>query len=100
MRVADSRMRDKGKDKLNTDLNTKLINTQGLTTSKLVKIEKLVDSADFVCITETQSKFNRFGITKGICKVENFRNMKERKAGGIMLLSREENKQHIEIIAI
>ena len=58
----------------------KLINIQGLTKAKYVEVEQLVENElDIICLTETQLKYDKFEMLKGIKKIESHRESNDRK---------------------
>lgn len=69
----------------------KTINIQGLTKPKGKEIEELVGNNCILCITETQKKIRDVNFQETFKVIENMRDKKDRKGGGVMLIYRENN---------
>lgn len=72
------------------DFRIRLINIQGLSKEKYYEVEKLVEKdLDIVCITEGQNKIDKIQNSIGIKRIETLREQKDKKGGGLMILTRE-----------
>lgn len=63
-----------------------LINIQGLTKQKLMEIESNISEKKIYFLTETQQKYDKLMVSKGLSKVESNRDMKDKKGGGLMII--------------
>ena len=67
-----------------------LLNIQGLTRAKQIEIEDLAkQNGVLVCLTETQQKYDKIALTKGISKVERMRDVLDKKGGGLLIAFKE-----------
>ena len=67
-----------------------LLNIQGFTRAKQIEIEDLAkQDGVLVCLTETQQKYDKIALTKGISKVERMRDVLDKKGGGLLIAFKE-----------
>ena len=53
----------------------------------MLEVEKLIErETDILCLTETQLKYDKYILSRGLTKVESFREMNDRKGGGLLLM--------------
>ena len=72
------------------------INIQGLTKTKIIEVEQLIQSEnDVVVLVETQLKHDRIDVSENICKYDSMRDIEEKRGGGIMILYR--NSQNLQM---
>ena len=83
--------------RVNDTVQIKLLNVQGLTTSKMYEIEKLlVKDLDIVCLTETQLKIDKVHISEHLKKYTSMRKENDQKGGGLLVLHRKNSDIEIE----
>ncbi len=71
-------------------IEIKLLNVQGLTNAKMYELEKLIKSEqELLCLTETQQKIDKIKMSQNLRKLENMRQEKDRKGGGLMIIWQE-----------
>ena len=75
----------------NNKMEIKVINVQGLSRTKIIEIEKLINENTLLCLTETQQKLDNNIFSKGIEYEISMRSKEDRKGGGVMLIRK--NKQ-------
>ena len=68
-----------------------MINVQGLTQAKAIELENLTNHNDITLLTETQQKFVKVRYGKDTNTVEQMRDMKEKKGGGLTILTKNKN---------
>ena len=67
-------------------LRVKMINIQGLSQTKTTEIENEIGDDTIFCVTETQHKFQRTHFQDGTKAICSWREEKDKKGGGLMLL--------------
>ncbi|XP_064102661.1 chromosome partition protein Smc-like [Macrobrachium nipponense] len=73
-----------------------MINIQCFTRQKLAEIESVIDNDNKIfCLTETHQKLDKLALSKGINKIENMREMKDIKGGGLMMLHRNSDNTEL-----
>ncbi len=65
------------------------MNIQGLTKVKYTELEELIDDKSILCLTETQKKVRNIIARDDIKILDNMREIKDKKGGGIMMLYKE-----------
>ena len=58
-----------------------MLNIQGLTKVKAVKLEHLFENNDILCLTETQQKIEKISFSRSIKHITSMRDVKEKKGG-------------------
>ena len=72
------------------EIIVKVVNVQGLTKTKGMEIEELINDNSIVCLTETQKKIRDVNFSETFEVIDNMREEKDRKGGGIMVLYRKD----------
>ena len=64
-----------------------MVNIQGISKRKVLELENLLQrNCDLICLTETQLKFDKINLSKGIDKVEEMRTKDDKKGGGLLII--------------
>lgn len=74
----------------------KAINIQGLSKVKVKEIEDLIDENSILCLTETHKKIRDVNFDKNMTILEQMREAKDRKGGGIMILYQQDKYIRLE----
>lgn len=74
----------------------KAINIQGLSKVKVKEIEDLIDENSILCLTETHKKIRDVNFDKNMTILEQMRESKDRKGGGIMILYQQDKYIRLE----
>ena len=76
---------DQVKKKLKNELfNVILLNIQGLTKSKVAKIEQVISKKGLLFPTQTQFKWCKVNMSKGKIKYESMRQLDDKMDGGLI----------------
>ena len=92
----------KEKCKRNRTINFQMINIQGLTKQKYIEIEDMLSdkesNTNVIVLTETQQKIDKINPSKGAKIINNMREEKDKKGGGLMLVYRD--MEEIELVKV
>ena len=78
-------------------LKMKYINIQGLTKSKIVELQKLIEQNTILFLVETQLKEDKIEVGRCFEKIDQMRNKNDKKGGGLSVLYRKDNSLEIEV---
>ena len=70
----------------------KLLNIQGLTKTKIIEIERLLNKQSLLFLTETQQKFDKTNLSPTYLKYMSMRDQQEKKGGGLMMIISKEQQ--------
>ena len=70
----------------------KLLNIQGLTKTKIIEIERLLNNQSLLFLTETQQKFDKTNLSPTYFKYMSMRDQQEKKGGGLMMIISKEQQ--------
>ena len=70
----------------------KLLNIQGLTKTKIIEIERLLNKQTVLFLTETQQKFDKTNLSPAYLKYMSMRDQQEKKGGGLMMIISKEQR--------
>lgn len=73
----------------------KLINIQGLTQSKMIELEELIDEHSIVFLTETQQKRKTVRLSEVNRQISKMRELNDKKGGGLCILWKEQ--EHVSL---
>ena len=68
----------------------KLLNIQGLTKTKIIEIERLLNKQSLLFLTETQ--FDKTNLSPTYLKYMSMRDQQEKKGGGLMMIISKEQQ--------
>merc|ERR1712074_209330 len=94
----ENRLTDKKKMEGSETMKLKFLNTQGLTQTKMIDIEKLLDNSEncLICLVETHQVRDNIYTYKDSNTRSSFRKTGEKRGGGIQLVWSKNSKIHIE----
>ena len=93
----ENRLTDKKKVEGSESMKLKFLNTQGLTQTKMIEIEQLLDNSEncLICLVETHQVRDNIYTYKDSNTRSSFRKAGEKKGGGIQLVWSKNSKIHI-----